>query len=411
MKTKTSQKNIPEGWNQVRLGSIADFKKGKGLSKSDLSSDGKYNAIHYGELFTKYNEKITKILSKTNSVEGAFLSKKNDILMPTSDVTPRGLSTASYLDKEGVVLGGDVLVIRAKTTQLNGLFFSYFVSSQKKEVIKLVSGTTVFHLYGSDMAKLVFSLPSLPEQNRIVAVLEVWDMAIELLTKKIELKKQVKKGLMQKLLTGKLRLPGFMEKWKVVQLGEVVERIRRKNTINNLNILTISGQQGLISQSRIFYKRIAADNLENYNLLERGDFAYNKSYSNGYPMGAIKRLKAYESGVVSSLYITFKATKIDQTFLDFYFENGLFNRALSMVAQEGARNHGLLNIGIDEFLSGDIHIPESKAEQNAIAEILASADKEVTELGKKLINLKEQKRYLLNNLIAGTIRTPETLKL
>jgi type I restriction enzyme S subunit len=135
MKTKPSQKSVPEGWNLVKLGSIADFKKGKGLSKRDLHNDGEHDAIHYGELFTKYSEKITKVLSKTGGVKGAFLSKKNDILMPTSDVTPRGLSTASYLDKDGVILGGDILVIRAKPTQLNGLFLVFLSLLKRRRLL------------------------------------------------------------------------------------------------------------------------------------------------------------------------------------------------------------------------------------------------------------------------------------
>ncbi len=102
-----------EKWKIVKLGDIATFKKGKGLPKSEIDVCGKYEAIHYGELFTKYHEYIKEVISKTNTNKGMFLSKKNDILMPTSDVTPRGLSTASYVDKDGIILGGDILVIRS----------------------------------------------------------------------------------------------------------------------------------------------------------------------------------------------------------------------------------------------------------------------------------------------------------
>ena len=108
MKPNQTQINIPSDWQLVKLGDICDFKKGKGLPKDDIIADGKYDAIHYGELFTKYHEKIENILSKTNNNKNAFLSKKNDILMPTSDVTPRGLSTASFINKDGIILGGDI---------------------------------------------------------------------------------------------------------------------------------------------------------------------------------------------------------------------------------------------------------------------------------------------------------------
>ena len=259
------------------------------------------------------------------------------------------------------------------------------------------------------IANMKIPLPPLPEQNRIVAVLEVWDKAIEKLTRKIELKRNVKKGLMQQLLTGKKRLPGFTGEWRMVKLGDVCERLKRKNSIRNGNVLTISAQDGLVNQMDYFNKRIAADNLNKYTLLHKGDFAYNKSYSKGYPMGAIKRLRKYKKGVVSSLYITFSATKISDVYLDYYFDCGLFNKELGKVAQEGARNHGLLNIGISEFFECDLHIPTLLKEQNTIAEVLTTADDEITELEKKLTLIKDQKKYLLNNLITGCIRTPENL--
>lgn len=193
-------------WESTNLGKIAVFKKGKGLSKSDLDSNGKYEAIHYGELFTKYNEYIENVISRTNSNKNMFLSKKNDILMPTSDVTPRGLSTASYTDKDGVILGGDILVIRSSGS-LNGLFFCYLVNLNKKDVIKLVSGSTVFHLYGSDMAKFELKLPPLKEQESIVKILATADKEITGLEKKLSIIKEQKRYLLNNLITGTIRTP------------------------------------------------------------------------------------------------------------------------------------------------------------------------------------------------------------
>ncbi len=195
-----------EKWKSVKLGEIASFKKGKGLPKNDLDSEGKYEAIHYGELFTKYAEYIENIISKTNYNKGMVLSKVNDILMPTSDVTPRGLSTASYLDKDGIILGGDILIIRSNGS-LNGLFFCYLVNLNKKDVIKLVSGTTVFHLYGSDMAKFELKLPPIEEQEAIVKILITADKEITELEKKLSIIKEQKRYLLNNLITGTIRTP------------------------------------------------------------------------------------------------------------------------------------------------------------------------------------------------------------
>ena len=133
-------------------------------------------------------------------------------------------------------------------------------------------------------------------------------------------------------------------------------------------------------------------------MLHKGDFAYNKSYSNGYPMGAIKCLNNYEKGVVSTLYICFrlKVRNLNK-FFEQYFENGFQNKEIEKVAQEGARNHGLLNIGLDDFFSIDLKIP-SYAEQTKIANFLTSLDDKINHNQTQLNALKKYKQGLLQQL-------------
>ncbi len=388
MKTNQTQKNIPSDWQQVKLGDICDFKKGKGLPKDDLIKDGKYEAIHYGELFTKYHEKIENILSKTNNNKNVFLSKKNDILMPTSDVTPRGLSTASFIDKDGVILGGDILVIRPKSNILNGLFFSNFVSSQKQEVIKLVSGTTVFHLYGSDMSKLKFNLPPLPEQNRIVSVLETWDKAIEKLAKKIELKKQIKKGLMQDLLTGRKRLRGFSDKWEIKKLGDICNLYQPQTItseeISNIGKYKVYGANGVIG----YYDKYNHENSE-ILITCRGATCGTINFSEP---------KSWVTG--NAMVATPKNQLLNKEFLYYILIFSNLNSVITGLAQP--------QITRKDLSPFKVKIPELE-EQSAIAQILTTADKEIIELEKKLQIIKEQKKFLLDNLITGKIRTPENL--
>ena len=173
------EKALPKGWRELRLGEVCTFQKGKGLSKKELKEDGKHACILYGELFTKYSGRIKNVISRTNDREEKFLSKKGDILMPSSDVTPKGLATASILYEDGIILGGDIIVIRCTRNQMDGLFFCFFVSANKHSVLKLTSGTTVFHIYKSDLAKLKILLPPLPEQKAIASLLEKWNTAIE----------------------------------------------------------------------------------------------------------------------------------------------------------------------------------------------------------------------------------------
>ena len=186
-------------WEEKKLGEVANFYKGKGLPKSDIIENGKYKCLHYGELFTKYKESISNIISNTDIYEKPFLSIINDVLMPTSDVTPNGLATASCINKNDVILGGDVLVIRQKVKFFDGIFFSYYVSQNRNKVMKLVSGSTVYHLYGSDMKNLQIEIPSLPEQQKIANFLSGIDDKIENTKQEINQMQNFKKGLLQQM--------------------------------------------------------------------------------------------------------------------------------------------------------------------------------------------------------------------
>jgi len=128
--------------------------------------------------------------------------------MPASDVTPRGLATSSCINEKGVVIGGDTLVLRPKKGVLEGNFLSYYINSHKKEVMRLVSGTTVFHLYGSDMRKMRIKFPEdINEQKAIANILQSSDAEINSLNKQLEYFQQQKKYLLNNLITGQIRTP------------------------------------------------------------------------------------------------------------------------------------------------------------------------------------------------------------
>ena len=193
-------------WEVKRLGEVATFLKGKGLPKSALIPDGADSCIHYGELFTRYPETIGEIFSRTNGSRDSFRSVANDVLMPTSDVTPRGLAKASCVTVDGVVLGGDILVIRSDANRVFGSFLSYIIRREEDQVLRLVTGSTVYHLYGSDMKKFTFSLPSVPEQTAISEMLTEMDAELAALEQRREKTRALKQAMMQELLTGNTRL-------------------------------------------------------------------------------------------------------------------------------------------------------------------------------------------------------------
>jgi len=194
-------------WERKLLGEIASFFKGSSLfTKTDMSVDGKRRCIHYGELFTTYGECISETLHGTDREEAFFLSVSNDVLMPASDVTPNGLATASCISMPNVILGGDILVIRVPADVLNGIFLAYAIKMNRNQVMQLVLGTTVYHLYGRDMANFTFVAPSVPEQNAIVHVLSDMDAEIATLKQRRDKTHAIKHGMMQQLLTGRVRL-------------------------------------------------------------------------------------------------------------------------------------------------------------------------------------------------------------
>jgi type I restriction enzyme S subunit len=189
--------DFPE-WEEKKLGEVATFSKGKGISKADIAEDGENSCIRYGELYTEYNEHIERVVSKTDTpLKGAVISRKNDVLMPTSDVTPSGLATASALDIEGVILGGDILVIRSG--QILNRYFAYFVAAHKPKIMRLVTGVTVYHIYGRDFATLQINIPHPAEQQKIAEFLSALDRKIILVTEELQQAETFKKGLLQQM--------------------------------------------------------------------------------------------------------------------------------------------------------------------------------------------------------------------
>lgn len=247
-------------------------------------------------------------------------------------------------------------------------------------------------------------IPSLAEQQKIASCLTEMDETIFVQEKKVEALKAHKQGLMQELFpqsgesTPRLRFPGYTGEWEEKKMCDVFTRITRRNSENNQNVLTISAQYGLISQLEFFKKSVAASDVTGYYLLKKGEFAYNKSSSQGRPFGAIKPLRLYDKGVVSTLYICFKCNdprEID--FWDQYFDAGLLDKELMSIAQEGARNHGLLNIPTGGFFNLSVLSP-SIDEQQEIALCLSALDDTIQAETDKLEALKDHKKGLMQQL-------------
>lgn len=211
-------------WEKKKLGEVAKFSKGKGVSKSDISESGEIECIRYGQLYTHYNEVIYKVISRTNvEIKNLVLSEANDVIIPASGETQIDIATASCVINSGIALGGDLNIIK---TNNNGVFLSYYLNNRKKiDIANLAQGVSVVHLYSSQLAILNLNLPILQEQTKIASFLTAVDEKLTQLKNKKSLLEQYKKGVMQKIFSQELR---FKDKnreefgeWEEKKLGEI----------------------------------------------------------------------------------------------------------------------------------------------------------------------------------------------
>lgn len=285
---------------------------------------------------------------------------------------------------------------------------SFFMTKKGKDILEAASpgGAGRNRTLGQvSFLNSVITLPSIAEQRKIAEILSAQDRVIELKTKLLEEKKCLKKYLCQSLLRGKTRISGYTGVWKRKRLCDIAHRVTARNTKNCNNVLTISACDGLVEQEAYFKKEVAGKDKSNYFFLSQDDYAYNRSSSRGNPYGAIKRLRKHSSGIVSPLYVCFRMNKelVDYNYAEYAFDSGVLNKELGMVVQEGARNHGLLNIAIEDFFNCRIELP-AYDEQVKIAEILRVVFCSVELQEKELEQEKLKKKAMMQQLLTGKVR-------
>ena len=350
-------------------------------------------------------DEIAHIDDKTHQKQIATEILENDVLL---NIT--GASIGRTAVATNVIAGGNVnqhvCIIRTNDL-LNQNYLCNYIQTKKIQnyIYSLQTGGSREGLNFEQVRSFPICYPSKVEQIKISHLISLLDRRIEVQSGLIEDLKNVKKHLMEQLFcqpkekTPRLRLGGMSGEWKRVRLCDVVERVTTRNKTNECTrVLTIAAQYGLIDQQEFFNKQIASSDLTTYYLLHRGDFAYNKSYSSDYPWGAVKRLDNYDEGVLSSLYICFcPYHSIDSDFLHHYFESTKWYRGISEISGEGARNHGLLNMSVDDYFN-TMHRFPSIEEQTCISHVLNTFDRKVLIEESILEKLRRQKSYLLNNM-------------
>ncbi len=395
---------IPRDWEVKRLIEITE-KIGDGLHGTpEYINESNYffingNNIKDGSVIINND---TKCVS-----EEEYIKHRKDLKYKALLLSINGtIGSIAFYRNERIVLGKSAAYINCNDENVDFLYH-YLQSSQVLNFYEEeLTGSTIRNLSLKSIRDTPINLPPLPEQRAIAHVLGLMDSAINQNNQIIAQKELRKKWLMQNLLTGKKRLKGFDGRWKEVPFSNLFNRVTRKNTEENTNVVTISAQRGFVRQTDFFKKSIASEIIDNYFLVEKGEFCYNKSYSNGYPWGATKRLNDFDKAVVTTLYICFgikDQSKTSGDFFEQYFEANLLDRGLTKIAHEGGRAHGLLNVTPADFFTLKITIPDFE-EQTAIAQVLQAADKEIQLLKAKTDKLREQKKGMMQVLLTGKVR-------
>ena len=391
-----------ENWNNSRLSDISkviDCKHRTPPYTDDGIAVVSPGSIRWGELDLVSPKKRVSETEYTAMMDHCK-PKYGDLVFSRN----QSLGVASYVSNDSkFVLGQDTVLIQVNNASS---FFTYYLlqtHAVQRLIEKLSGGSTFSRINLKDIRSLsIIKAVSEEEQKKIANFLTSVDTKIQQLKRKRTLMQQYKKGVMQQIFSQQVRFKDDehdFPDWKEKRFEDLFERVTRKNKKDCKNVMTISAQQGLINQQEYFKKSVSASDATGYYLMNKGEFAYNKSYSAGYPLGAIKKLNRYDEGVVSTLYICFKAKEnIVPEFYEQYFEGGLLNREIQKIAQEGARNHGLLNVSVVEFFRDIVIRLPSIEEQQKIAGFLESIDKKIEQLKTQITQAETFKKGLLQQM-------------
>ena len=393
-------KGFTEAWEQRKLNEIASIYDGTHQTPRYTSNGIPFLSV----------ENITTLQSSKFISEKDFLRdfpvypKKGDVLLTrigdvgTANVYERNQKVAFYVS---------LALLKLRETDPYFVNASFRSNSTRKEVWKRTLHIAFpKKINKNEIGKVNIQIPSLAEQRKIGIFFYSLDRLITLHQRKLNRFQKIRTTFLQKMFPKNgetkpaIRLTGFNADWEQEKLQNFAVRITRKNIKKQNNRpLTISAQHGLVDQTVYFNNRVAAQDVSNYYLIKKGEFAYNRSTSKDAPVGAVRRLVDYEEGVLSTLYLVFSITDpqhVDPNYLSYFFETTGWHSWILERAAEGARNHGLLNVSSQDFLSLPVMLPSSLEEQQKIGEFFQKIDDCIILLERQADLLKQIKSSLLN---------------
>ena len=390
-------KHFGDGWKSDKLGNLGTVAMNKRIFKEETSEVGEVPFYKIGTFGGKPDSFITR--DKFEEYKSKYpYPKIGDILISASGSIGR---TVEYQGEEAYFQDSNIVWLK-HDGRIDNPFLKHFYAIVKWQGVE---GTTIKRLYNKNILETPITLPSISEQSAIGSLFCTLDDLLASYKDNLANYQALKVTMLSKMFpkagqtVPEIRLDGFEGEWVEKRLKDISKRVTRKNNdLVSERALTISAQFGLIDQEEFFQKKIASKDVSGYYLIKKGEFAYNKSYSTGYPLGAIKRLDKYENGVLSTLYILFKAVDVDSDYLAHYYESDKWHREVSMCAAEGARNHGLLNITPVDFFNTRLVVPKELEEQRAIGSYFSNLDNLINSHQEKITQLENLKKKLLQDM-------------
>lgn len=410
-KPKIRFKGFEDEWKQVLIADKCNFTRGQGYSKSDLKESG-HPIFLYGRLYTKYSTFINSVDTYADLQPFAVLSTGKEIVMPSSGEEAEGISVASAVLSKGIILGGGLNIVLPNQKEIHNPFLALNLTfgSPHKELAKRAQGKSVVHLYNQDISSVTICYPQVEEQISIAEYFKQIDQLITEAEREVSRLEKMKQASLQKMFprpgatTPEVRFDGFTGDWSMGKLSDLLEIDDNRNSKNEFgreDVLSVSGEFGLVNQIEFQGRSFAGASLHNYKVTHLGHVVYTKSPLKAQPFGIVKS-NQYGEGILSPLYAVYKTINNScADFIHYYFEPvARLNNYLRPLINKGAKNTIL--ISDETALQGEIIYPTDTKEQFYIAYYFINLDSLLSAKRQKLVKLRNIKQACLDKMFVNT---------
>lgn len=396
----------PKSWDKSRIDKICRLSSGSTPRRDAVENfAGDILWVTSGELKRRTIEDTREKISETAVVNSHLeIYDPGTVVIAIYGLEAAGIrGTVSIIGKQCTISQACMAFTEFKGID-NEFFYYWYLNNGQVIGLRYAQGTKQQNLSTDIVGSFPICFPSQGEQQKIAAILTTQDKVIELKEKRLAEKQRQKKYLMQQLLTGKKRLPGFSGAWKNIKLCEVLSERKEKNIEQNLRICSVAVQKGVIDQIEHLGRSYAASDTSNYSVAHYGDIIYTKSPTGDFLYGIVKQNLLQETVAVSPLYGVFTPMTFGLGyFLHTYFQSAICaQNYLLPIVQKGAKN--TINITNDTFISSKLYLPLDVEEQKAIADTFMAADREIDLLRQDIEQEKQKKKALMQLLLTGIVR-------